>query len=88
MDALRHMLGRETVNCQAVVAGIHLRDSQADAVARLNVEGLAQGAEQGRPGVERDGALRESRHHRRGEPDVLCERIERRFRIGRHLFRR
>ena len=41
------MLGRKAVNRQAVVAAIHFGDSEADAVTRLHVERLAQGAEQG-----------------------------------------
>ena len=84
---LGHMLGRKAVNRQAIVAAIHFGDSEADAVTRLHVERLAQGAEQGGPRVERDRALREGRHHIWGEPDVLGDRIESRFAIGRHLFR-
>jgi hypothetical protein len=84
---LGHVLGRKAVNRQAVIAAVHFGDSEADAVTRLHVERLAQGAEQGGPCVERDRALREGRHHIGGEPDVLGERIERRFRIGRHLLR-
>src|SRR3546814_12848132 len=83
----RSMLGREAVKRQAVVAAIHFGDSEADAVTRLHVERLAHGAEQGGPCVERDRAQREGRQHIWGEPDVLGERIESRFRIGRHLFR-
>src|SRR3546814_9471640 len=82
---LGHMLGRKAVNRQAVVAAIHFGDGEADAVTRLHVERLAQGAEQGGPCVERDRAQRERRHPIWGEPDVLGERIEGRFRIGRHL---
>src|SRR5689334_25114838 len=84
---LGHMLCREAVNRQTVVAAIYFGDSKADAVTRLHVERLAQRAEQGGPRVERDRALREDRHHIWGEPDVLGERIESRPRIGRHLFR-
>ena len=51
------MLGRKAVNRQAVVAAIHFGDSEADAVTRLHVERLAQGAEQGGPWVERDQYL-------------------------------
>jgi hypothetical protein len=46
---LRHMLGRKAVNRQAVVAAIHFGDGEADALARLHVERLAQGAAQGGP---------------------------------------
>jgi len=46
---LGHTLGRKAVNRQAVVAAIHFGDSEADAVTRLHVERLAQGAEQGGP---------------------------------------
>ena len=46
---LGHMLGRKAVNRQAIVAAIHFGDSEADAVTRLHVERLAQGAEQGGP---------------------------------------
>jgi hypothetical protein len=81
------MLRRKAVNRQAVVAAIHFGDSEADAVTRFHVERLAQGAEQGGPCVERDRALREGRHHIGGEPDVLGERVESRFRFGRHLVR-
>ena len=73
------MLGRKAVNRQAIVAAIHFGDSEADAVTRLHVERLAQGAEQGGPRAERDRALREGRHHVRGEPDVLRESIESRL---------
>src|SRR5262249_1654000 len=84
---LGHMLGRKAVNRQAVVAAICFGDSEADAVTRLYVERLAQGAEQGGPRVERDRALREGRHQIWGEPDVLGDRIQGRFRIGWYLFR-
>src|SRR5215813_1945233 len=50
------MFGRKAVNRQAVVAAIHFGDSEADAVTRLHVERLAQGAEQGGSCVERDRA--------------------------------
>ena len=82
-----HMLGRKTVDRQAVVAAIHFGDSEGDALTRFHVEHLAQGDAQGGPCVERDRALREGRHHIWGEPDVLGQRIESRFRIGRYLFR-
>src|SRR6516165_3197251 len=57
---LGHMLGRKAVNRQAIVAAIHFGDSEADAVTRLHVEHLAQGAEQGGPRVERDRSARRS----------------------------
>jgi hypothetical protein len=38
------MLSRKAVNCQAVVATVHFGDREADAVADLHVERLAQGA--------------------------------------------
>ena len=44
---LGHMLGRKAVNHQAVVAAIHFGDSEADAVTRLHVERLVQGAGRG-----------------------------------------
>lgn len=73
---LGHMFGGEAVNRQAIVATIHFGDGKADAVACLYVERLAQGAEQGGPGVERNGALRESRHHASAsqEPIIFVRR--------------
>ncbi|MNN65628.1 hypothetical protein D3C81_1811430 [compost metagenome] len=80
------MLGRKAVNGQAVVAAIHFGHSQADPVARLHIERLAQAAQQRGPCVERNRALREACHHVRREADVLRECIERRLRFGGYLF--
>src|SRR5690606_37274023 len=65
----------------------HLGDGMADAVTRLHVERLAQGAEQRGPSVERDRTVRERRHHVRRKPDILGESIEGRFRLRRHTSR-
>ncbi|MNR10280.1 hypothetical protein D3C85_1265250 [compost metagenome] len=84
---LGHMFCCKAVNRQAVVAAIRFRDGKADAVTRFYVERFAQRTEQRSPRIERDRALREGHHHVGREPDVLGERIERCFGIGRYVFR-